>query len=178
MESYTVGVEIDRRARAPDSLTRATRFARSPGYPLVFFKSRSRKENEEAVARFLQQLQKAYEWAVSDPAAAASNMAARVSELFPELAAVDADQLKQSVQSASGTLLDKDGNALTMTDTRWSGFLNWLFDVGLMTTKMQSRGPASATKTTLDGLRGSDAGSPLPRDAVRPSDLFTNAFLD
>jgi len=148
------------------------------GYPLVFFKSRSRNDNEGAVARFLHQLQKAYAWAVSDPAAAASNMAARVSELFPELAAVDADQLEQSVQSASATLLDKDGNALMMTDTRWSGFLDWLFNVGLMTTKMQSRGPASATKTTLDGLRGSDAGSPLPRDAVTSSDLFTNAFLN
>jgi hypothetical protein len=31
--------------------------------------------------------------------------------------------------------------------------------------------------TSLDGLRSSDAGAPVPREAVSASALFTNGFL-
>lgn len=37
--------------------------------------------------------------------------------------------------------------------------------------------PQEGVSTTLDGLRGGDAGERIPRDSVHSSSLFTNEFL-
>lgn len=145
---------------------------------LLKFKSRARTDKDDVIKSFLQQAQRACEWAVvpSNRSQATANMISRIQKLFPELP-VDHDQLKESVDLAADTLLDCKGRACHMEEEVWKKFLNWLYDAGLMTTKMQSRGQSSDTKTSLDGLRGGDAGEALPRDAVKTTDLFTSAFL-
>lgn len=50
-------------------------------------------------------------------------------------------------------------------------------DNGLLTTKVQSRGEAGELTTSLDGLRGGDAGERITRDSVAAASLFTNDFL-
>jgi hypothetical protein len=61
---------------------------------------------------------------------------------------------------------------------RWSAFLDWLSDTGLLTTKKQSRTVSDATKTaSLDALRRGDAGAPIPRASLDAAALFTNALL-
>lgn len=43
---------------------------------------------------------------------------------------------------------------------------------------MQSReGAGSGLTTSLDGLRGGDAGEPIPRASVDAASLFTNDYL-
>jgi len=64
-----------------------------------------------------------------------------------------------------------------MDAARWDSFLDWLSSKGLLTTKVQSRGPAGDCTSSLDGLRSGDAGEVIPREAVSSSSLFTNDFL-
>lgn len=66
----------------------------------------------------------------------------------------------------------------------WSKFLDWLSKSGLLTTKAQSRGAASAAADTaagdfasLDGMRQGDAGEQIPRDSIIAADLATNEYL-
>jgi hypothetical protein len=61
---------------------------------------------------------------------------------------------------------------------RWGAFLEWLSSRGLLTSKMQSRTPSSASNTTsLDGLRSGDSGDAIPLAAIPADGLFTNALL-
>lgn len=149
------------------------------GYPLVLFKSRARTDNDDAIRSFIRRAQRWYEWAArpENQVEAAERMTSKISSLFPDLE-IDHEQLKESVSLAAETFCDAEGRACRMEEGKWAGFVDWLYDAGLMTTKMQSRGPASATKTSLDGLRGGDAGDRLPRNAVRAADLFTSSFTD
>jgi hypothetical protein len=64
-----------------------------------------------------------------------------------------------------------------METGRWDAFLDWLSEAGLLTSKVQSRGPASEVATSLDGLRAGDVGEPIPRGSVRSADMFTNELL-
>ncbi len=150
----------------------------SYGYPLVLFKARGRTDNDEAVKSFIQRAQRWYEWAArpENRLEAAQRMLSKIDVLFPDLK-TDHEQLMESVSLAADTFCDAGGRACYMEEGKWARFVDWLYDAGLMTTKMQSRGPPSATKTSLDGLRGGDAGEPLPRDAVKATDLFTSSFL-
>ena len=149
------------------------------GYPLVVFKSRASTENEDGIAAFMKSAKKWYEWAAQpkNRVDAAERAAAMIDALFPELK-LDHEQFKESVALAADTFCDAEGHAFRMDEAKWRGFLDWLYDAGLMTTKMQSRGPPSAKKTSLDGLRSGDVGDPPPRDKVTAADLFTVSFID
>lgn len=59
----------------------------------------------------------------------------------------------------------------------WDRFLDWLSTTGLLTTKVQSRGPAAASTSTLDGLRQGDVGEQIPRESVDAAAMFTNELL-
>ena len=74
-------------------------------------------------------------------------------------------------------LLGAGGRWGVMEEPRWAAFLDWLSAKGLLTTKVQSRGPAGEGTTSLDGLRRGDAGAAIPRGAVDAAALFTNDFL-
>ena len=59
----------------------------------------------------------------------------------------------------------------------WGEYLDWLSENGLLTTKIQSTNPKQNHQTTLDGLRGSDAGETIARHSISADDLYTNALL-
>lgn len=58
---------------------------------------------------------------------------------------------------------------------RWAGFVDWLDQAGLLTSRMPSRSPDGVTSASLDDLRGGHAGEPLPKPEAGA--LFTNAHL-
>jgi hypothetical protein len=57
----------------------------------------------------------------------------------------------------------------------WSKFVAFLDGAGLLTHKVQSRGPAGHATTSLDALRAGGGGERVPPPAVEA--LATNEFL-
>ena len=71
--------------------------------------------------------------------------------------------------------LDKQKQWGRQEKARWDGFLDWLSDKGLLTTKVQSR--TSVDGASLDDLRQGKSGEQVPRDSLPADRLFTNAYL-
>ena len=118
-----------------------------------------------------------YQFAAANPEEAAKLMKEAVDAEYSGSFTLDEEVLKHSVQSVSGLLLNGEQRWGVMEKSRWDAFLDWLSSRGLLTTKVQSRGPSSDVTTSLDGLRGGDAGTDIPRDQVHSENLFTNEFL-
>ena len=144
------------------------------GYPLVLFAQRDCK-NPEQLSAFLQQTATGMQWAVEHREEAANLVISMCEKLFSDFS-FDKDLMRRSVSAASDTFLDGKGQALVMREEKWAGFLDWLSENGLLTTKMQSR-IGGEDKTTLDGLRQGDAGEDIPREAIEANHLFTNQYL-
>lgn len=65
-----------------------------------------------------------------------------------------------------------------MSRDRWSTFLDWLSESGLLTSKVASRAPADdGSAASLDALRAGDAGDAIPRRSIDALSLFTNELL-
>ena len=65
-----------------------------------------------------------------------------------------------------------------MSGERWTKFLDWLSESGLLTSKVASRAAADdGSAASLDALRAGDAGKAIPRDSIDAHSLFTNALL-
>ena len=61
---------------------------------------------------------------------------------------------------------------------RWSKFLNWLSESGLLTRKVQSRaGVGEGSAVSLDALRTGDVGELIPLDSIDVRSMFTNDLL-
>ena len=73
--------------------------------------------------------------------------------------------------------LTKDGKWGVQDKSRWDGFLDWLSEKKLLTTKVQSRNAVEGVSASLDDLRLGDVGDIVPRESVSSAALFTNAFL-
>ena len=63
-----------------------------------------------------------------------------------------------------------------MTEARWSEYLDWLSDAGLLTTYVQSRAPKQGVSASLDELRSGNSGEVIARENVAAADLFVNLF--
>ena len=149
------------------------------GYSPVLLASADALETRgEVVRAFLAGAAKGYEWAAANSEEAAALMADAVAADFPELPTpLDRAVLKGSVEAVAKCSLTPAGTWGAMEAGRWDAFLDWLSAQGLLTTKVQSRGPAGPGTTSLDGLRGGDAGDVIARSAVSAATLFTNDFL-
>lgn len=65
-----------------------------------------------------------------------------------------------------------------MDAERWSNFLDWLSESGLLTSKVQSRtGVGEGSAASLDALRAGDVGELISRDSIDAQSLFTNDLL-
>ena len=64
-----------------------------------------------------------------------------------------------------------------MEAERWSKFLDWLSESGLLTTKVASRVPGDDSAASLDALRAGDVGETIPRESIDVHALFTNELL-
>lgn len=132
----------------------------------------------ELLTKVLAATAEGYIYAAAHPDEAAELMAKIVAEECPDLPTpIDINVLKGSAQVVKECSLNGDGKWGHMEADRWDKFLDWLSEQGLLTTKVQSRGGASDDTASLDGLRGGDAGEPIPRNSVKAETLFTNEFL-
>lgn len=150
------------------------------GYPLVMVAKREIIQDGHAASRlhsFLHQTAKGYIWAKEHPQDAAELMLSTCKDIFPDFP-MKKELVNASVIAASTAYLDEQGKWGGMTKQRWDSFLDWLSKNSLLTTKMQSRDPDQAHKTTLDGLRQGDSGDSIPRERVNANDLFTNLFSE
>lgn len=144
------------------------------GYPLVLFARRD-CQNSKELSAFLKQTAEGMKYAVTHKQEAADLVISSCKVLFPDFS-FDEDLMRRSVSAASDTFLTEEGRALVMNEDKWNGFLDWLSENGLLTTKIQSR-VGGEGKTTLDGLRQGDAGDNIPRQAIQADHLFTTAYL-
>ena len=94
-----------------------------------------------------------------------------------KLPALDAKMVTESLQMLSHHFLTPSGAWGSQDVGRWSQFLDWLSEQGLLTTAVQSRNPQEGQSVSLDDIRGGQAGDPIPRSAIDAASLFTNAFL-
>ena len=65
-----------------------------------------------------------------------------------------------------------------MSEARWSEYLDWLSEAGLLTTFVQSRAPEPGVSASLDELRQGNVGELIPRESLAASSLFANMFGD
>lgn len=144
------------------------------GYPLVLFAQRDCK-NPEQLSVFLKQTAAGMQFVVDHKEEAADLVVSMCKKIFPDFI-FDEELMRRSVSAASDTFLNEKCQALVMQEDKWAGFLNWLSDNGLLTTKMQSR-IGGDDKATLDDLRQGDAGEEIPREAIQANHLFTTQFL-
>lgn len=144
------------------------------GYPLVLFARRD-CPNPEQLSAFLKCTAEGCQYAVAHKEEAADLVISTCNNLFPDFV-FDDNLMRRSVVAASETFLNEDGQALMMQEGKWAGFLDWLSENGMLTTKMQSR-HGGQDKTTLDGLRQGDAGDAIKRDTIQANHLFTSGYL-
>ena len=152
------------------------------GYsPVVVAHPDTVEHRQEELRKVLAATAEGYAYAAAHPAEAAELMLKLVNEEFFDLPVpLDAAVLKGSVAHVATLLLNTDGRWGVMEQSRWDAFLDWLSENQLLTTHVQSRNSSSdksAGTTSLDGLRGGDAGDVIPRDSVHATAMFTNAFL-
>ncbi|KAI7841695.1 hypothetical protein COHA_004562 [Chlorella ohadii] len=132
----------------------------------------------ETVKAFMAASAEGFRYAAAHPAEAAKLFVQAANAAHPDLKEpLEEGMCADSIQYVAPHLLAADGRWGVMEEQRWSAFLDWLSDNGLLTTKVQSRTEQDGVTTTLDGLRRGDAGEPIPRDSVPAASLFTNDFL-
>lgn len=90
---------------------------------------------------------------------------------------LDPDVMLRATQYIARHVMPESGKWGQMEESRWSGFLDWLSDSGLLTTLQQSRKPQPGVSVSLDELRNGNAGERIPRESIPASSLFTNDCL-
>mmetsp|Transcript_22254 Transcript_22254/g.58094 ORF Transcript_22254/g.58094 Transcript_22254/m.58094 type:complete len:364 (+) Transcript_22254:755-1846(+) len=145
------------------------------GYAPVLMAHPELLSDEPAVTTaFLRAAARGYEYAAANPTEAAELLIAGAKaengvELEPEL-------VHASQKELGPAYLDVDGKWGRMAEARWSEYLDWLSDAGLLTTFVQSRTPTAGESASLEELRRGNAGDPIPRADMDASSLFVNMF--
>ena len=130
---------------------------------------------EPAVVKaFLQATARGFEWAAANPDEAATLLVdgAKAENRFD----LDARLVQASQKELAKAYLDGEGRWGRMTDERWSTYLDWLSESGLLTTFLQSRAPVAWVSASLDDLRKGNAGDIIPRDSLPASSLYVDLF--
>ena len=112
----------------------------------------------DATKAFLAATARGFKLAAEAPDAAAAMLAAEENPDLPT--PLDADMVAQSARylAAEGAYLNEAGAWGAMDGARWSSFVTWLRDAGLLTSAMQSRSPDGVNTVSLDDLRAGKAG--------------------
>ena len=77
--------------------------------------------------------------------------------------------------AADKAFIGESGDWGVMTRERWSAFVDWLADAGLLTAAAPSRQPDGVNTVSLDDLRAGKGGAAVPPPS--PDALFTNEYL-
>jgi ABC-type nitrate/sulfonate/bicarbonate transport system substrate-binding protein len=153
------------------------------------------KSQPDLVRSFLAASARGFEFAAQHPEEAAELLLAEVAKDVeasgkPLPTPLDPSVVQESQKLISKCYLDQGNKGWGVMDIQqWSKFLDWLSVQGLLSTKVQSRGPRllqdqcgscdtnGSLTTTLDGLREGDVGENIPRSALSADALATNAYL-
>lgn len=158
------------------------------GYsPVLAALPQTLQQRPAAVRAFLDATARGYSWAAAHPDEAAALL---VDAVAVATAGRPLPQpLEPRMVAASQRLV---GSAyLHPSSQRWGvmdadvcgGFVDWLCQSGLLTSKVQSRaadgggGGGSSSTASLDGLRAGDVGEPIARASIDVASLFTNDWL-
>ena len=148
------------------------------GYAPVLMASPALIDEQPAVVQaFLGAAARGFEFAAAQPEEAAALLLAGAQaengvELDPAL--VQASQ-KELATAYLDPATEKWGR---MSEARWSEYLDWLSEAGLLTTFVQSRAPEPGVSASLDELRQGNVGELIPRESLAASSLFANMFGD
>ena len=136
-------------------------------------------DKSDTVKAFLDAVAKGYKFVAGHPDEAAQLFLKQVEadHSLEELPALDVKLVAESLKMLSHHFLTPSGAWGSQDVGRWSQFLDWLSEQGLLTTAIQSRNPQEGQSVSLDDIRGGRAGDPIPRSAIDAASLFTNAFL-
>lgn len=126
------------------------------------------------VTAFLQAVARGFEFAAVNPEQAAELLL--VTAKADNGIDLDSVLVHASQKELATAYLDAEGKWGRMTSEVWGEYLNWLSDVGLLTTFIQSRAPQPGMSASLDELRKGNAGDPIPRADIDASSLFVNMF--
>ena len=136
-------------------------------------------DKSDTVKAFLDAVAEGYKFVASHPDEAAQLFLKQVEADHSQekLPALDVKLVAESLQMLSRHFLTPSGAWGSQDAGRWSRFLDWLSEQGLLTTAVQSRNPQAEQSASLDDIRGGKAGDPISRSAIDAASLFTNAFL-
>ncbi|KAJ9521944.1 hypothetical protein QJQ45_024820 [Haematococcus lacustris] len=151
------------------------------GYsPLLVAHPDTLRDQPEVVRAFLAATSQAFAFAAADPAEAARQLLQAVAQEHagtPLPVPLDPDMVKQAQEFTSQHYLDAEGRWGVQQPQVWTGFISWLTQQGLLTSKVQSRSQQSEHNTSLDGLRQGDVGAAIDPACLDLAMLFTNDFL-
>ncbi|KAL6763127.1 NMT1/THI5 like-domain-containing protein [Haematococcus lacustris] len=151
------------------------------GYsPLLVAHPDTLRDQPEVVRAFLAATSQAFAFAAADPAEAARQLLQAVAQEHagtPLPVPLDPDMVKQAQEFTSQHYLDAEGRWGVQQPQVWTGFISWLTQQGLLTSKVQSRSQQSEHHTSLDGLRQGDVGAAIDPACLDLATLFTNDFL-
>ncbi|MBP1922605.1 NitT/TauT family transport system substrate-binding protein [Halorubrum alkaliphilum] len=123
------------------------------GYtPVLLARPETIEADDDRLADFLDATAEGYRFAAENPEAAADLLRAEATGMDAD----DSEFLRESQRRVSEAYLTDDGAWGPMETERWSAFVDWLAEEGIL--------------TTLDG-------EPIPADELPPESLFTNDLL-
>eukprot|EP00884_Botryococcus_braunii_P002766 jgi/Botrbrau1/12490/Bobra.0169s0037.1 len=174
------GVEAEQRG-LPLNAFRLEDYSIPYGYsPVLLAHPSTIQERAEVVQAFLEATAEGFKYAAEHPEEAADilcSLATSEAADKPLPTPLDPEMVKASQLKLSQAYLDGNGKWGRMEVSKWEAFLDWLSDKGLLTTLEPSRTPVEGLTTSLDALRGGQAGAVIPRESIDASALFTNDFL-
>ena len=145
------------------------------GYAPVLMATPALLESEPAMVKaFLAAAAKGFEFAAAEPEEAAALLIA--GSQAENGIRLDEVLVQASQKELASAYLDAEGKWGRMTEARWSEYLDWLSEAGLLTTFVQSRAPKPGISASLDELRQGNAGEPIQRIDIAASSLFVDLF--
>eukprot|EP01052_Picozoa_sp_SAG31_P040743 SAG31_NODE_5981_length_2227_cov_3.720395_1_plen_367_part_00 len=145
------------------------------GYaPILMAHPKMIADEPDVIRRFLNATARGFEYATAHPNDAADVLLAGAKE--ENKVELDASLVHASQKELASAYLDEDGRWGRMTESRWSEYLDWLSNVGLLTTFKQSRAPQPGVSASLDQLRQDNVGDTIPRHTIEAKSLFVNLF--
>mmetsp|Transcript_29626 Transcript_29626/g.64442 ORF Transcript_29626/g.64442 Transcript_29626/m.64442 type:complete len:357 (-) Transcript_29626:139-1209(-) len=124
------------------------------------------------VRNFLAATAKGFEWAAANPAEAAELLVKGA--LAHNQVELNAELVLESQKVLGPAYLDAEGRWGRMTEERWTKYLDWLHEAGLLTTMVQSRTPKEGVSASLDDLRAGNVGEKIDKSALPATSLYVD----
>ncbi|GAB4821510.1 hypothetical protein N2152v2_008556 [Parachlorella kessleri] len=149
------------------------------GYsPLLITHPDTLWEQPSMVKAFLEASAQGHLFARHHPREAADALVDLAREEYPDLPdPLEREMVRESMEVLAEHILESQGRWGVMDCQRWDTFLDWLARNELLTTHIPPRREQGMPSYTTAPLADRRPGGIVPREDVRASALFTNAFL-